>query len=233
MIANADQADADGDGRGDVCDSDRDGDDVENDVDNCPSAANPPQTDLDFDGLGDVCDADLDGDAVENSIDNCVQLYNPDQADVEADGLGDICDPDDDGDAVSDDVDNCPLLMNAAQLDFDGDGAGDVCDADDRRRRRAERGRRVPVDRALDEIVTANGCSLSASCPCAGPVGQDRAWRNHNQYVWCVVKSASEHHRLGLLTNREWSRAITDAARSTCGQRHDRHHRWCHHNHHR
>ena len=54
---NTDQADADVDGVGDVCDDDIDGDGVLNTADNCPLDANPDQTDGDGDGDGDACDA--------------------------------------------------------------------------------------------------------------------------------------------------------------------------------
>lgn len=52
---NADQADIDTNGRGDVCDDyDRDG--VINTVDNCINAPNYNQDDIDRDGIGDTCD---------------------------------------------------------------------------------------------------------------------------------------------------------------------------------
>ena len=59
-FANTDQADLDGDGVGDVCDPDDDGDGVDDGADNCPRVVNPGQEDLDNDGIGNVCD-DQDG----------------------------------------------------------------------------------------------------------------------------------------------------------------------------
>jgi endoglucanase len=56
-VGNASQSDMDGDGTGDVCDSDKDGDTVANASDNCPSAANADQKDSDSDGIGDACDS--------------------------------------------------------------------------------------------------------------------------------------------------------------------------------
>lgn len=78
--ANASQADADGDRRGEVCDPDMDGDGVENANDNCPARTNADQQDADGDGIGDVCD-------------NCPTAPNPDQTDADGDGTGDVCEP--------------------------------------------------------------------------------------------------------------------------------------------
>ena len=55
---NPDQADSDGDGVGDACDTgqDSDGDGVPDDEDNCPNTYNPDQADSDGDGIGDACE---------------------------------------------------------------------------------------------------------------------------------------------------------------------------------
>jgi hypothetical protein len=87
VIANPDQANADGDRRGDACDrcpnsadDDADGDGACDDVDTCPGLVNAAQTDADGDGLGDTCD-------------NCPMAANLDQADSNGDGAGDACQP--------------------------------------------------------------------------------------------------------------------------------------------
>lgn len=55
-IANTDQADADEDGIGDVCEADTDADTIIDDIDNCPAIANTDQADEDNNGIGDACE---------------------------------------------------------------------------------------------------------------------------------------------------------------------------------
>lgn len=88
---NRDQVDTDGDARGDACDTDDDGDGVDDAIDNCSVLSNPQQEDADGDGRGDLCDADDDGDTLVDSRDNCPRVANTDQADTNNDGVGDAC----------------------------------------------------------------------------------------------------------------------------------------------
>lgn len=131
-VENADQADMDEDGEGDLCDSDRDGDGADNDADNCPDDPNADQADADQDGAGDACDPDFDNDGVADEDDNCPEIENADQADMDEDGEGDVCDEDLDGDGVANTDDNCPEHANPDQEDWDIDvegnnGQGDAC----------------------------------------------------------------------------------------------------------
>ena len=91
-LANADQANADGDAAGDACDPDDDNDTVVDEDDNCPTTTNVDQIDLDGDGDGDACDPDDDNDGVADGDDNCPRDANPDQGDRDHDGLGNACD---------------------------------------------------------------------------------------------------------------------------------------------
>jgi hypothetical protein len=79
---------------GDACDTDDDGDRIDDVTDNCPKVANADQVDIDRDGKGNPCDSDDDGDDVVDEEDNCPIVPNRDQADGDRDGLGDACDPD-------------------------------------------------------------------------------------------------------------------------------------------
>ncbi|MFO1348237.1 MAG: FG-GAP-like repeat-containing protein [Pseudomonadales bacterium] len=99
-VSNADQADADSDGVGDVCDAfpldasepvDADNDGVGDNADNCPSVSNSNQLDWDDNGIGDACDApvpvpsDTDGTAKAEKTGAAVAFAG----DFNGDGYGD------------------------------------------------------------------------------------------------------------------------------------------------
>jgi hypothetical protein len=125
-MVNANQTDNDGDGLGDACDSDLDGDGVNNQNDALPNNGNET-IDTDNDGLGDNTDDDDDGDGMDDSND-AFPTDPTEQSDLDGDGVGDNLDADDDADGISDTNDNCPLIANADQADLDGDGVGTACD---------------------------------------------------------------------------------------------------------
>lgn len=139
-VVNFDQLDTDGDGVGDACDDDDDGDTIPDGDDLCPLVVSGhpvigggiEQADNDDDGQGDPCDKNDDSDIFPDLIDNCPLIDNPLQVDSDGDGLGNACDNDADNDGVTDSRDNCLGVANGDQLDRDddGDGDGDACDTD-------------------------------------------------------------------------------------------------------
>lgn len=125
---NPSQSDLDGDGAGDACETDEDGDGFNRGDDNCPTISNPDQRDSDGDGAGDACQQirnlppgiptppvdDADWDGVKNVNDNCPFIMNADQRDTDRDRVGDKCDTDRDNDG----------LMNEEE-DFNANGTFD------------------------------------------------------------------------------------------------------------
>lgn len=121
-------ADADGDGIGDFCDDDIDGDLVSNANDLCPLFPNDS-------GDRPLPCGDPDGDGIPNALDLCpFHAALGDSAnefvppDIDGDGIGNECDDDPDGDGVPFPEDLCPRDGRAETSDRDGDGTGDLCD---------------------------------------------------------------------------------------------------------
>lgn len=134
--ANTDQSDLDGNGYGDACDDDRDGDGIPNDADPCPDEV--ARTDFDGDGLFDSCDPDSDGDGVPEELDACP--FFDDGRDFDGDGRPDDCDFDADEDGFFDrcdprSFDVCGCINDHDRLDpttagdHDGDGTDSLFDA--------------------------------------------------------------------------------------------------------
>jgi hypothetical protein len=113
---NASQADADGDGLGNACDTEGPwgnsngvggGNDCADGVDNNGNGFT--------DGMDSGCDQD--GDGVRNALDNCPTTSNANQQNDDSDAPGNACD-------------NCPTTTNPVQADSDNDGIGSACDTE-------------------------------------------------------------------------------------------------------
>jgi len=100
-IYSFDLRDSDGDGEGDVCDTDDDNDGVADDEDCDPlndqiSVQTTFYADLDGDGFGDPANSIMacfapEGYVVDNT-DNCPETANAEQLDADSDGIGNACD---------------------------------------------------------------------------------------------------------------------------------------------
>lgn len=111
--------------------------------------------------------------------------------------LREQCLADADNDGICDEDDNCVNVANTDQVNSDSDAAGDACDP-------------CPTD-SPDDPDNNGVCGLQEACPC------DADWKNHGDYVTCVVKDTKQQVRLGLLTDQQRAEQISAAAQNTCG----------------
>ena len=80
-------------GIGDACDTDKDGDNIMDNIDNCPLVPNPDQIDTNGNEKGDACENDYDGDGIADPQDNCPNnglIFNTDFRGIQAITL--VCD---------------------------------------------------------------------------------------------------------------------------------------------
>lgn len=64
------------------------------------------------------------------------------------------------------------------------------------------------------------GACLAETCPCSAPGnGNGAAWKNHGQYVKCVVHLRNDLRKAGCLDDEAKRSIAKCAARSTCGKK--------------
>ena len=96
---------------------------------------------------------------------------------------------------------DCSMAPGSADSDEDG-----ICDGYD-----------LCPETAFGANVDENGCSgeqnIDFACPC------DRQWKNHGEYVSCVVVNAQYQVEAGLMMPSDTGAIISARARSDCGKK--------------
>jgi len=95
----------------------------------------------------------------------------------------------------------CSIAPGSADSDQDG-----ICDGDD-----------LCPGTTFGANVDENGCSgeqhVDSACPC------NSEWKNHGEYVSCVVRNAQYPVEAGLMMLSDIGAIISDRARSDCGKK--------------
>jgi len=95
------------------------------------------------------------------------------------------------------------VVVLASDTDLDRDGVDDLSD--------------LCPDTVAGELPDLDGCSVTQLCPCEGSA--EKSWRNHGQYLVCVIRAAKRVSKQHHLPNRQLKNLVPASARLVCGQR--------------
>ncbi len=70
-----------------------------------------------------------------------------------------------------------------------------------------------------DLVDPENGCSIAQLCPCDGPRGIEKLWKNHGEYVSCTAHATNTFVDRGLISQAEKGAIMSAAGQSSCGKK--------------
>jgi len=95
------------------------------------------------------------------------------------------------------------VIVIASDIDPDRDGVEDPFD--------------LCPDTAAGELPDLDGCSVAQLCPCEGKA--ETAWRNHGQYMVCVIRMTTRVGEQHDLPKRQLKNLVPASASMACGKR--------------